>query len=91
MAYRFDMRNKTPQQQAIVRARDSKTQVDEINQSDLIEKTQKGNGTEPHFLAIDMDICPLRDCVIYQDLCGGCEFYRKFEIIDGQRCIKCGF
>ena len=66
MAYRFDMRNKTPQQQAIVRARDSKTQVEEINQSDLIEKTQKGNGTEPNFLAIDMYICTLRDCVIYQ-------------------------
>ena len=91
MAFRFDMRDKTPQQQAIVRARDSKKHVEEINQSDLIEKPRKANATELRILAVDMDICPLRDCVIYQNLCGGCEFYGKFEIIDGQRCIKCGY
>ena len=91
MAFRFDMRGKTPQQQAIVRARDSKKHVEEINQSDLMEKPRKANVTELRILAVDMDICPLRDCVIYQTLCGGCEFYGKFEIIDGQRCIKCRY
>ena len=91
MAYRYDMRDKTPQQQAIVRARDAEGHTDAASIKPEGVNLSAKNKSEPLYLAIDMDHCPLHDCVLYQDLCGGCKFYIEFKLINGQRCINCGF
>ena len=91
MAYRYYMRDKTPQQQAIVRARDAEARSDTANTNTRGESQASKNTNKPIYLAIDMDLCPLHDCVLYQDLCGGCKFYKEFKLVNGQRCIDCGF
>ena len=40
---------------------------------------------------IDKDCCPKKDIIIMQDLCGGCSHYNGFEIVNGERCIKCDY
>lgn len=39
--------------------------------------------------AIDANICPLNDQPIMDKQCSGCEFYKGFELYNGQRCIRC--
>lgn len=36
---------------------------------------------------IDKDYCPEYDTVIMQGLCSDCEYYKRFEIKNGERCI----
>ena len=40
---------------------------------------------------IDADTCPKEDNIIFKDQCGGCEFYRGFEMHLGSPCIKCDY
>ena len=41
---------------------------------------------------IDKDFCPENDdVIIMQGMCNGCEYYKSFEMKDGQRCIACSF
>jgi hypothetical protein len=39
--------------------------------------------------AIDANTCPENDEPIIDKQCSGCEFYKGFELYNGQRCIKC--
>ena len=43
-------------------------------------------------LAMDLDACPLKDIIIHQDTCSGCEYYKGFELYEKSvRCVKCAY
>lgn len=39
--------------------------------------------------AIGANTCPETDEPIIDKQCSGCNFYKGFELYNGQRCIKC--
>lgn len=40
---------------------------------------------------IDANDCPKWDAILTSFMCKGCEFYKGFEIYEGQRCVHCSY
>lgn len=41
--------------------------------------------------AIDKDYCPEKDDIIMKGQCSDCEYYKGFEMYNGQPCVKCAY
>ncbi len=41
--------------------------------------------------AIDANVCPEKDNIIMKGQCSGCEYYKGFEMYNGQTCVKCSY
>ncbi len=47
--------------------------------------------SEVNLYVIDKDCCPNQDNIIVRMQCSECEYYRGFDMYNGQPCIKCDF
>lgn len=90
MAFRFDMKDKTPQQQIIVAKRDAdaKRKQQEAHKKEVKSK-MSDNTRNILLLVVDKDTCPDKDNIIYKQQCASCEYYKGFKIEDGQPCVEC--
>ena len=41
--------------------------------------------------AINKDNCPEKDSILTQNMCDECQYYKGFEMYQGQPCIKCSY
>ncbi len=93
MAFRFDMQNKTPQQQIIVAKRDAEDR--RIREATAKKKTESKPlgiaNSNILLLVIDKDTCPIQDNVIMKQQCSNCKHYNGFKIYNGHQCIRCSY
>jgi hypothetical protein len=91
MAFRFDMKDKTPQQQAIVRARDARNSTGIPNEDATIAQRLNKQKADMNSLLIGADYCKKNYCVIQQKLCDGCESFERYVNINDQRHVECKY
>lgn len=87
MAYRYDMRDKTPQQQAIGRAREHSKDIliSEGNPQKPMEKTS----VIQRLLIVNVDLCPELNITSIVDQCIECVHYKGVTVEAGNNCILC--
>lgn len=89
MAYRYDMRDKTPQQQAIVRAREQSKGTFVAEGS--IQKPIGEMRAVQQQLILNNDLCPRLNSTIIADQCIECVHYQGSTVKDGNNCILCDY
>lgn len=44
-----------------------------------------------NLLSVNRDYCPEKDNILIRGECGGCKYYKGFELYNGQQCIRCSY
>ena len=88
MTFRYDMRDKTLQQQHIVAQRDAENKRMQHNE---IEEKIENDGPEYQILAISRNDCPWYGHIIITDECSECCFFRKWVESDCIPSVECSY